>query len=81
MEYVPKGASGISDFLLTPDGKSVISMTIYDRVLRVWDFKTGLCIAAERIPSGRTLAFDEQYNRILVGTDEGEIQMFDLTGL
>jgi WD40 repeat protein len=68
------------DFIISPDDQYIISFN-NDLSVRLWETKSGKCLAAERINSWSSIAFSMAKQKIIIGTWLEELRIFNLCGL
>ncbi len=70
---------------ISPDGALIASTGFNEDAVRLWDFKSGVCLQVIKLkglnPATYSVAFDPRGARLLVGTCGGEIHVFRLTGV
>jgi GTPase SAR1 family protein len=66
---------------VSPDGSVIASTGFTDHTVRLWDWKSGTCLqVVEAKESPRSVAFSPDGSRLVVGTTDGVVIAYRLTG-
>jgi len=73
--------SEVSGVSISPDSTLIASTEFRGGSARLWDWKTGTCLQMIDIASTKSVAFSLDGLRLVVGTTEGTIYVFRLSGV